>query len=71
MADQDEIIEALLFKQAERPKGLFAVKIINVFSDKYRINVWAKIEEDGLEKNKIASSYFVKFKNKKLEILYV
>jgi hypothetical protein len=54
----DSLIEELLFKQVEKPKGTQAIKIANVFDNRYRINVWVKVEENGLEKNKIHSSYF-------------
>ena len=53
-----KVIEELLFKQVERPKGVQAVKITNVFDNRYRINVWVKVEDEGFEKNKIHSSYF-------------
>jgi hypothetical protein len=54
----EEDIKTMLFKQVERPKGLTAVKVINVFEDRYRINLWVQREEDGLTKSKIGASYF-------------
>jgi hypothetical protein len=66
---QDSLIEELLFKQVEKPKGLQAVKITNVFDNRYRINVWIKVvEENGLEKNKIHSSYFAHLNGDELTI---
>lgn len=62
-------IEELLFKQVERPKGVQAVKIANVFDNRYRINVWVRVEEDGFEKNKIHSSYFAHLNGNNLEIV--
>lgn len=62
-------IESLLFKQIEKPQNIFSLKIINVYNDKYRINIWGKVEEGGFEKNKIVKSHFVSYKNKKLEII--
>jgi len=67
--NKEQKIEQLLFKQVEKPKKMFSLKVINVYNDRYRINVWAKVEEDGIEKNKIASSYFVSFKNDELKII--
>lgn len=55
-----EEIEKLLFKQIERPKNLYAVKSVNLFENRYRINVWVEVTEDGLAKKKIASSYFAR-----------
>lgn len=54
----EEDIKTMLFKQVARPKGLAAVKVINVFEDRYRINLWVQREEDGLTKSKIGASYF-------------
>lgn len=64
----DEIIKSLLFKQVERPKGLVAVKAINVFDNRYRINLWAQYDEDGLTKIKIAASYFAVLDGDELRI---
>jgi len=62
-------IEELLFKQVARPKGVQAVKIINVFENRYRINVWIKVEESGFEKSKIHSSYFAHLNGDNLAII--
>lgn len=51
-------IESLLFKQVSKPKNHFMTKIINVWENRYRINVYVEIEEDNLIKRKIHSSYF-------------
>ena len=51
-------IESLLFKQVSKPKHHFMTKIINVWGNRYRINVYVEIEEDNLIKRKIYSSYF-------------
>lgn len=62
-------IESLLFKQVEKPKHLLMVKIINVFGNRYRINLYTQIEEEGLIKKKIAASYFCHYNPGKLEII--
>lgn len=62
-------IESLLFKQVEKPKNHFMTKIINVFDNRYRINVYTQIEEDGLIKRKIAQSYFAHYFKDKLIII--
>jgi hypothetical protein len=51
-------IESLLFKQVERPKNYLMTKIINVYDNRYRINVYTETEEDNLLKKRIVSSYF-------------
>lgn len=62
------LVEELLFKQVEKPKGVQAIKITNVFDNRYRINVWVKVEENGFQKNKIHSSYFAYLDGDKLTI---
>jgi hypothetical protein len=61
--EDNEELERLLFKQVERPKGVKEVKIVNVYDNKYRINIWTSVEEDGFTKNKIHGSYFAKLEN--------
>lgn len=62
-------IESLLFKQVEKPKHHFMTKIINVWENRYRINVYIEIEEDNLVKRKIHSSYFTHYEPGKLTIV--
>jgi hypothetical protein len=61
-------IESLLFKQIEKPKHHLMTKIINVWENRYRINVYIEIEEDNLTKKRIHSSYFCHYNPGKLEI---
>jgi hypothetical protein len=44
-------------------------KVINVFHDYYRINVYTEIEEEGLIKRKIAQSYMTTFRKNILTII--
>lgn len=62
-------IESLLFKQVEKPKHHFLTKIINLWDNRYRINVYVQIEEDGLVKRKIAQSYFAHYSKGSLQII--
>ena len=62
-------IESLLFKQVEKPKHLLMVKVTNVFNNRYRINLYTQIEEEGLIKKKIAASYFCHYSPGKLDII--
>ena len=65
----DYEIESLLFKQVDKPKNHLMTKVINVFHDYYRINVYTQIEEDGLLKRKISQSYMTTFRNNVLNII--
>jgi hypothetical protein len=65
----DYEIESLLFKQVDKPKNHLMTKVINVFHDYYRINVYTQIEEDGLLKRKISQSYMTTFRKDILTII--
>ena len=62
-------IESLLFKQVEKPKQFLMTKIINIFDNRYRINVYIEIFEDNLIKKRIHSSYFCHYKPGSLVII--
>jgi hypothetical protein len=65
----DYEIESLLFKQVSKPKNHLMTKVINVFHDYFRINVYTQIEEDGLLKRKISQSYMTTFRKDVLTII--
>ena len=67
--EDNEKIQSLLFQHVEKPKNIQDTKILNVYYDNYRINVWTTVEEGGFTKNKIHASYMTKYKNGALEIL--
>jgi len=62
-------LETLLFKQVDKPKHHLMTKVINVFHDYYRINVYTQIEEDGFSKRKITQSYMTTFRDNVLTII--
>lgn len=57
-------IEGLLFKQISKPKHYVHNKIVNVYDNNYRINLYCEYEEDNLTKKRICGSYFAKLVNK-------
>jgi hypothetical protein len=62
-------IESLLFKQVPKPKNHLMTRIINLWENRYRINVYTEIEQDNLIKRKIDSSYFCHYIPGKLTIV--
>lgn len=62
-------IESLLFKQVDKPKNHLLTKIINLWENRYRINVYIEISEDNLIKKRIHSSYFCHYNPGKLTII--
>lgn len=62
-------IESLLFKQVEKPKNYLMTKIINVYDNRYRINVYVEFEEENLTKKRIYASYFCHYNAGVLKII--
>ncbi len=61
----------LLFKQREKPKNFYSCKAVNVYDNKYRINVYTETYDPihNLDKTKIAESYWTELRKDKLIIL--
>jgi hypothetical protein len=62
-------IEDLLFKQVEKPSNILTIKIINLFDNRYRINIYTETFEDNLIKKRIQVSYFCHYFPGKLVII--
>lgn len=62
-------IEHLLFEQVSKPKDYLMTRIINVYDNRYRINIFCETEEDNLTKKKICASYFCHFNKNQLDII--
>jgi hypothetical protein len=61
--------ESLLFKQVEKPKNHLMTKVINVYDNRLRINIYIQIEEDNLIKKRISASYFCHYSPGNLTII--
>ena len=64
----EALLQGLLFSQVEEPKNMVKLKIVNVFDNRYRINIWTEKVEEGLIKYKITQSYFARFTDNSLII---
>lgn len=60
----------LLWKQVERPKNLEACRAINVYDNKYRINVYTRSHDEiyDIDRIRITQSYFAKLEGEELVI---
>jgi len=68
---EDPTVCDLLFKQKEKPKNFLFCKAINVYNNRYRINIYTKTYDElmDLEKTKIAESYFAIYDGSTLNII--
>lgn len=55
----------LLFSQIKRPKNFLFCKAINVYDNRYRINVYTKTMVNDIESQRITYSCFAKLDNEK------
>lgn len=62
-------IENMLFKQVSKPQNHLMTKVIKLWDNRYRINVYTETNEDNLVKRKISSSYFCHLNDDKLVIV--
>lgn len=61
MEDYDLTPCDVIFNHVEKPKDYLMCKSINVYDDRWRVNVYSKHFVDGIEGKRISSSYFVHF----------
>jgi hypothetical protein len=61
----------VIFSHVDKPSDYIFCKSMNVYDDRWRVNIYSKRLVDGIEGKYISSSYFVKFDNEhnKLTIL--
>jgi hypothetical protein len=61
----------VIFNQVDKPLDYIFCKSMNVYDDRWRVNIYSKRLVDGIEGKYISSSYFVKFdtEHNKLTIL--
>lgn len=52
-----------------KPEHYLMCKAINVFDDKYRVNIYTKRWIEGIEGKSISQSYFVSFGKDGLQVL--
>lgn len=51
----------VIFNHVKRPDNYLMCKSVNVYDDRWRVNVYSKRYVEGIEGNTISASYFVKF----------
>lgn len=62
-------VESLLFKQVKKPKHYLMTKVISLYENRLRVNIYIQIEEDNLIKKRIESSYFCHYSPGSLTII--
>lgn len=65
----EESICKKIFDLCGKPDKYLMCKAINVYDDKYRVNVYVKTNVDGIEGKRIGVSYFIKYDDNKVVLL--
>jgi hypothetical protein len=62
-------IENLIYEKYGKPKNHLVTKVINVYDNRYRINVYHEIYDDELKlyKKRMHSSYFCKYNDGEID----
>lgn len=61
----------VIFNYVEKPKDYLMCKSINVYDNRWRVNIYNKRLVNGIEGNHISSSYFVYFDSSNGDIEFV
>jgi len=67
--ESPEVCDVLL-NMVGKPDNFIMCRAMNVYDDRYRVNLYTKRWVDDIEGKSISASYFVTYRNKKLDILY-
>lgn len=61
----------IIFDHVNKPDKFLMCRSVNVFDDKWRVNIYSKRYVEGIEGKCISASYFVKFntEDNKLHII--
>lgn len=59
----------LVIKEKGKPEGYLMCKAMNVFDNKYRVNIYSKRLVDGIEGKTISQTYFVSYTKDKIKFL--
>jgi hypothetical protein len=58
-----------ILKQVGKPEGFIMCRAMNVYDDRYRVNIYTKRFVEGIEGQTISQSYFCKYDGKLVNIL--
>lgn len=51
----------VIFNHVSKPDGYMFCRSINVYDDRWRVNLYSKCERHGIDSKFISNSYFVSF----------
>lgn len=60
----------VIFNYVDKPEDYMFCKAVNVFDNKWRLNIYSKRTINDIESIRISRSYFVKMEDNILSVLY-
>lgn len=61
----------VIFNHVEKPNDYLCCKSVNVFEDRWRVNIYSKRYIEGIEGKYISQSYFVHFNSENANLKIV
>lgn len=68
-SDESRDVCMKVLSEVGKPAQYLMCRAMNVFDDKYRVNIYTKRLVDGIDGMSISQSYFVKYNKDGLKIL--
>ena len=67
---ENQILD-MLWREKGKPKNYLKIKVVNVFDNAYRVNVWSEFEDEIYKINRvrISHSYFCKVVDQELLVI--
>jgi len=67
---ENQILE-MLWREKGKPKNYLKIKVVNVFDNAYRVNVWSEFEDKihKINRVRISHSYFCKVVDQELLVI--
>ena len=68
---ENDYVGKMVLEQVGKPSGYLFNKALNVYDNKYRVNIYTRVYrgEDKMESMSISQSYFVRLDNNTVTIL--
>lgn len=70
--DNSFLVEQLIWKQVEKPKKFCGIRVVNLYDNRYRVNIYEEYTKEGLYYpcKRMFSSFFCILKDGELIITY-
>jgi hypothetical protein len=68
--EENAYVSKQVLEQVGTPSGYLFSKALNVYDNKYRVNIYTKVQRHNIDSMSISQSYFVRLDDSNVTILY-